>query len=179
MEVDQGGGGGAFDAMRIPAAAGAAPHPIRLARRVDYLTVVHEALGATAPLGMHARYKGQVSEQPMLYFQCAVDGTAARNAFASQLAGFTICGDAILADAMLYSHHGEPQLLTAADHGDGVASCEAFLAEHGGHLLGFLQNKMGWLLLGSWAGVLLAHPKVLAVAQPCPHSPPRATATSE
>ena len=81
---------------------------------------------------MYARYAGQKTEQPVLYFLIVSlpgEGHASawvfstrRNERASRIAGFDIYGDAIVADIELKPPHRTRPV------SGGVPACERFLA---------------------------------------------------
>jgi hypothetical protein len=139
-----------FDAMLLQVAAPL--RVIQVASPLAYLNAITEVLGGGGVLGMQpARYKGRTSEQPYLYFLIGVDERSAAtppqyNAFASELAGFAIHGDALLADVEL-DHSGNECWLECG----GIASIEAFLAERQCGLIGFYLSKVRKPLLGNWA----------------------------
>lgn len=144
-----------FDALRLP--AGGAPHVVQLPTRTDYLHMLQaEALGGHAPLGLHARYVGQTSVMPMLYFlihppNMRGGSAAAHNVLASQLASFDIWGDAILSDVQLCETHDEPWLYGGGSvAASSLAACESFIAERLGGMLGFMLKRFGRPLLGNW-----------------------------
>ena len=110
-----------FDAMLLPAEpAGAEPQLVRLPLRADYLYAITESLasragGVGAPLGMHARYAGQATEQPVLYFQI-VTPPAASQAWSEPLVrSWFEAGGCLSVDAV----HVEPSL-NIDDLGDGL-----------------------------------------------------------
>ena len=138
VEPSPADGGATFDAMVVPAEPpDAEPRVIRLPLRADYLYAITECLvslagGIGAPLGMYARYAGQKTEQPVLYFLIVSlpgEGHASawvfstrRNERASRIAGFDIYGDAIVADIELKPPHRTRPV------SGGVPACERFLA---------------------------------------------------
>ncbi len=153
-------GGATFDAMVLPADAhDGEPRVVHVPLRADYLHAIIESLvsrngGIGAPLGMHARYAGQKTEQPVLYFlivPAAAEGSASavasprRNERASRLAGYDIFGDAILADVEL-----EPPSRSHPTS-RGVPVCERFLAMELADPLAFTLASASMPLLGCWA----------------------------
>jgi len=123
------------------------PTVVALPRRADYLNVIAERLGGNRPLALHARHRGQATEQPVLYFLLSEDPVEP-NTLASDLAGVEIYGDAILVDV---------ELRVAADgvryelRCGSIARCERELARHKGGLVGILLATVGRPLLGCWA----------------------------
>ena len=142
------GPGGTFDAMLFP--GGAEPSIVQVALRVDYLNALTERLiqlngGVGAPLGLHGRYAGQTTEQPVLYFLLLVSPPpAAHNAVASLLAGFDIYGPAILADVALASAM-PPELQVG-----GISSCERYVAMASADPVSYMLGDARRPLLGGW-----------------------------
>ena len=135
----------------------AEPRVIQLPLRADYLHAIIESLvsragGIGAPLGMYARYAGQATEQPVLYFLIAPSlghgssgPSSRRNVRASRLAGYDIFGDAILADVELES----PNFRHPKSR--GVPPCERFLAMELADPLAYTLASACRPLLGNWA----------------------------
>ena len=158
---------GTYEAVVLPAGAGAPPRVLSLPMRNDYLRVITEALGSTGPLAHHCEYQGKEPKQPVLYFLlhasssssslAARDGAIASslaaeaaaapslvpNVLASRLAGFPITGDALLADAKVLGD-GRARFKPTS-----LASIEALIAKRMG-LMGFLMAKLQRPLLGAW-----------------------------
>ena len=160
MEVEP-NDGATFDAMILPAEPhNAEPHVIKVPLRTDYLHAITESLvsragGIGAPLGMYARHSGQKTEQPVLYFLIvtwpaegheSADALPPRNERASQLAGYDIFGDAILADVELELPERHRAVSTV-----GVPACERFLAKELADPLAFTLASADRPLLGHWA----------------------------
>ena len=158
---------GTYEAVVLPAGAGAPPRVLPLPMRNDYLRVITEALGSTGPLAHHCEYQGKEPKQPVLYFLlhasssssslAARDGAIASslgaeaaaapslvpNVLATRLAGFPITGDALLADAKVLGDG------SARFKPTSLASIEALIAKRMG-LMGFLMAKLQRPLLGAW-----------------------------
>ena len=158
---------GTYEAVVLPAGAGAPPRVLPLPMRNDYLRVITEALGSTGPLAHHCEYQGKEPKQPVLYFLLrasssssslsARDGAIASslaaeaaaapslvpNVLATRLAGFPITGDALLADAKVLGDG------SARFKPTSLASIEALIAKRMG-LMGFLMAKLQRPLLGAW-----------------------------
>ena len=142
----------AFSVVLLPAAAGAQPRVefLTTERRLDYLNVLTERLGGGGALAMHAKYEGQSTKQPVLYFLLHGSQQAAHNELASRLAGVEVRGDTILADVATEGGASGEYNSIALRCG-GVQSCELFLARNGAGPLAFLMATFGCPLLGAYS----------------------------